>query len=116
MADEPKGWKTRGWWTGADDVVRLVDSLRSGVTFPPGAYTLTQALAVRHVAVNPVPFARVGRLRFSRLACTSISALKDQRCRRPCKWFVGTLLAISYTSTIIPSTYLHCATKAIVRV
>ena len=96
VADEPNGWKTRGWWTGADDVVRLVNSLRSGVTFPPGAYTLTQALAVRHVVVNPVPFARVGRLRFSRLCLYQYLCIEGPKVQTAlqmvCRHIVGNLL------------------------
>jgi len=65
--DERRGWSGGGWWACADDVMRVVESVRDCVEFPVGAYTLTRATAVRHVVVNPVPFTRVGRLRFSRV-------------------------------------------------
>ena len=63
----------------ADHVVSLVESLRDRLDFTSGAYTLTKAVAIRHVTVNPVPFPRVGRLRFARLALYQYLAVEGPK-------------------------------------
>jgi hypothetical protein len=73
------GWYSEGWWAAADHVVSLVESLRDRLDFTSGAYTLTKAVAIRHVTVNPVPFPRVGRLRFARLGLYQYLAVEGPK-------------------------------------
>ena len=76
---EGVGWYSEGWWAAADHVVSLVESLRDRLNFTSGAYTLTKAVAIRHVTVNPVPFPRVGRLRFARLGLYQYLAVEGPK-------------------------------------
>lgn len=72
-------WSTGGWWAGADDVGRLVESLRDSLDFPAGSYTLTRATGIRNVVVNPVPFPSVGRLRFASLSLYEYMAIEGPK-------------------------------------
>ena len=79
---DQKRWSTGGWWAGADDVGRLVESLRDSLDFhanSAGSYTLTRATGIRNVVVNPVPFPSVGRLRFASVTLYQYMAIEGPK-------------------------------------